>query len=274
MMASVFIFQLILFWLFDSKRLRISFIFSFSFTNNHFYLTVVQENTGAFINWWSNIFSQAERLCVHSGGIMWLFGREAVSERDNVLPHPPIVPSIHPPLPSYLALSRSPSPPPRPPTFLTAGLLSCRYLPRDKRIYWHNWSDINLILQRNWCLKDGDFVLVCKEVFCFLSLFNVKHDERACVRWGFVAGAHGLDWQWRDFLITCLLYLMSSTGCLSDYFRIRLLSVIWSQHCQPQTWTWGHAVARYMHIQRHMQTYTKQVLSRSMHTKGLRLHSG
>lgn len=121
----------------------------FSLTNNYFNLLSCAENK-RFLNHGSNVLSQAERLGVCGGGIMWALGRDDVLKRDTMRSpiHPSSFPSIHSSihcsLPSYLALSLSLSPP-RPPTFLTAGPLSCRYLPRDKRIYWHNWSDINLI---------------------------------------------------------------------------------------------------------------------------------
>lgn len=40
----------------------------------------------------------------------------------------------------------------------------------------------------------------------------------------FVAVVHEPDWWQGDFLITCPLYLMSSAGCPSDYFRRRSAS--------------------------------------------------
>lgn len=75
----------------------------------------------------------------HQRGLkfVWWYGRE-VGQIPPPSFHHTLHPSISPTIASLpLWLSSTPSPPsllPGPPTFLTAGLLSCRYLLRDKRI--------------------------------------------------------------------------------------------------------------------------------------------
>lgn len=76
--------------------------------------------------WWWDHVSVGEGSCLGAG---------QCPPPSTHRPPSSILPSIHRSLLSYLALFLSLSPPPRPPTFLTAGLLSCRYLPGDKRIY-------------------------------------------------------------------------------------------------------------------------------------------
>lgn len=147
-------------------------------------------------------------------------GTASSSSSSSILPssHSSVQPAIRWSLPSSLALLHSQSPHPWPPTFLTAGLLSCSTYLRVRgfngTIDQTSTSFGKKKRREKKSIKGWDVVLGCVWKIYFFLLpceWVWGHVDNIC------EGPQPVVWVWsvsKDVLITCPLHLMSSVGSL------------------------------------------------------------